>query len=445
MIAVLSTLRSAAAHALPHGASHQVADEVRRALEGERPAASRADLDRIVDHATRSVPFYRALGAGVRFEDLPVVDKPMMVEDLSRFLADGADPARLHSRLSSGTSGIRFRAYFDDERLARHRAELVGAYRYLGADPFGSFFYAREWFEVTPAQRLVHHLRGQRLYAAEQDERSVLAAARWLRRRRGTTVIGLCSYLEMLLERFEELDVQLPPGAVGVVLGIGEPGTERLRELSRRRLGATPRLRYSNTENGLLGFSEPDSDRYRLDTSTFHVEILQLDADRPAAPGELGRIVVTDLYSRSMPFLRYDTGDLGRFAVDGTGAVRHDVLAELAGRARDFPLAGTPEEPRRATHFKILEPVEQLEDITQFQLRQHDIGHFTWVLNARRSAELDRTLRRILDEEIGDIVSCRVVYEEDALHSGAGKRQTFVSDIPDPAARLAGGADRDGV
>ena len=438
---MLSSLRGAAARLMPHGVSPAVAAEVERTLAAESAAASRDDLERITRHALAEVPFYRRLDPGTAFEDLPVMTKPMMVAAPRDVLRRGADPSLLHSRLSSGTSGIRFRAFLDDERMARHRAELVGAYRFLGADPFGDFLYGREWFQVTRTQRLGHTLRGQYLYKAEQDERTVLAAARWLGRRRGAVLVGLSSYLEVLLERFAQLEVRVPHGAVSVVLGVGEPATEHLREMSSRLLGRELRMRYSNTENGLLGFTEPGSRAYKLDTSTFHVEILEPEADVPAAPGALGRVVVTDLHNRAMPFLRYDTGDLGRLAVDETGRVHPNVLAELAGRARDFPLAGTAPRPRRATHFMILEPVEQLEEITQFQLRQHDIGHFTWVLNAQRSAALDRELRRILDEEIGDILSCRVVYEEDALHSGAGKRQTFVSEIPDPDALLARTAD----
>lgn len=43
---------------------------------------------------------------------------------------------------------------------------------------------------------------------------------------------------------------------------------------------------------------------------SFFVEIVD-DEDKPVADGESGRIVVTDFYNRVMPFIRYDTGDLG--------------------------------------------------------------------------------------------------------------------------------------
>lgn len=34
-----------------------------------------------------------------------------------------------------------------------------------------------------------------------------------------------------------------------------------------------------------------------------------MDSDEPAEPGELGRIVITDLFNYAFPILRYDNGD----------------------------------------------------------------------------------------------------------------------------------------
>ena len=43
----------------------------------------------------------------------------------------------------------------------------------------------------------------------------------------------------------------------------------------------------------------------------YYVELLKLDSDEPVKIGECGRIVIADLYNKTFPFIRYDTGDLG--------------------------------------------------------------------------------------------------------------------------------------
>lgn len=435
---MLSSVRSAVARAMPNGASPRIASEVHRSLQSDSEQASRDAIDGIVRHAMTNVPFYQRL-SGTGFDDLPVVSKPMMVSRPGDHFDRHAQPEKLTSRMSSGTSGINFTSYFDDRRIAHHRAELVAAYRFLGANSFGSFLHCRDWFDVSPRQHLAYALRGKRVYAGERDPRRVHSISGWLRHRRGTVIIGLPSYLEILFERFLDLGLSFPPGTVHAIVGTGEPATNALMTASRELFGVELSMRYSNTENGIFGVSDVSSSRYKLNTATFHFEILDLDSDRPALPGAVGRIIVTDLHNKAMPFIRYDTGDLGRFAVDSAGVPTPNILEELTGRNRDFPIAGTPEAPRRALYFNLLDPVEAIEAVVQFQLRQHDIGRFTWVLHAPKSPALEAELRRILEDGIGDIISCDFTYLDGPPLAGVGKRQLFVNEIADCEAVLARG------
>jgi phenylacetate-coenzyme A ligase PaaK-like adenylate-forming protein len=58
----------------------------------------------------------------------------------------------------------------------------------------------------------------------------------------------------------------------------------------------------------------------------------------PGAPRNLGHIVVTDLYNRSMPLIRYQIGDLARWEVEGSCPCgRHfPRIAGIEGRITDF-------------------------------------------------------------------------------------------------------------
>lgn len=438
---IASRTRRLCALAMPHGLSEAVALETQRRLEGPPAPAAPSAITRMLRHATGEVPFYRRLGAQA-LEDLPVVDKSMMVAAPDDFFASGARPERLTSRMSSGSSGEPFISYFDAERIARHRAQLMGGYRALGADPFGPFVHCRPWVHATRRERLSYALRGQHLYAGERDDESLRAVARWIGRRPRTTLMGLSSFLETLLRGFERLGITFPTGAVGLVLGVGEPASRYLTEAAPRLFGIDLTMRYSNTENGNLGFTSGSSSQYTLDTSTFHVEILEQDSDRPAHPGALGRIVVTDLYNCAMPFLRYDTGDLGRLAVGTDGVPIPNLLAELAGRSSDVPIAGTTDAPVRGEYFRLFMRIDDAAGLRQFQLRQRAIGHFTWALDADPSEELERRIRLVLDDEVGDILSCEFQYVGPGELKTAGKRRFFVSDIPDPE-RLLEPARRD--
>lgn len=428
---MLSTARRFAAQILPNGVSPSVVEEVHSALQSPTSRSSSAALERIAQHARAHVPFYRRL-PGEGFESLPIVTKPMMVADRSQFFDQRIDPERLTTRLSSGTSGVRYHSYFDADRISHHRAEMVAAFRFLGTDPFASTLHGTTWFNEPTRSKLAFLLQGKRMYDGEHDERSIRSLARWLRSRRGTIIVALCSYLDSLFEGFREFDIEFDEGVIGAVLGIGEPATNSLDQLVRSHAGVNLLMRYSNTENGIFGISDGALSRYTLNTATFHFEILDLDSDQPAPPGEIGRIVVTDLFNRASPHLRYDTGDVGRFAVDESGAVMTGVLQELGGRNRDFSIGGTAEAPSRVLHMGIMERVDRMEDIRQFQLRQNDFGKFTWILNAPRSTDLESRLRTVLEETVGDIVRCDFSYDSQEFVVGSGKRQSFINEMPDP-------------
>ena len=79
--------------------------------------------------------------------------------------------------------------------------------------------------------------------------------------------------------------------------------------LLEKQFGCPVRAWYSNEENGIMGLQNEKDEGYRIDTETYYYEILKMDSDEPAEPGELGRIVITDLFNYAFPILRYDNGD----------------------------------------------------------------------------------------------------------------------------------------
>ena len=190
-------------------------------------------------------------------------------------------------------------------------------------------------------------------------------------------------------------------------------------------------------EMGIIGVTGDDINTYHVDSSSFYVEILEEDGDRPVEPGKLGRIVITDLYNKAMPLLRYDTGDLGRHPISDEGTELKSQLTDLRGRRLDILLGGTEAAPVRLHPLAIWGPLAQIEELNQFQLRQIAIGKFEWVLNSRENTELENRLRAILEERVGNILECTFTYVDEVPILASGKRQFFVTDIDDPASYVA--------
>lgn len=408
------------------------AKEIENALQNPDNVPRKEQIDTLVRYAAEHVPFYQDL-EGVGFEDLPVVNKQIIKSDVSQFLSDEFEISQLASSSTSGSTGVPFTVYFDEAKSRRHRAGLLGTYRFLGLDPYAPLVHSRSWPKATVKtkvlQTLKEHFTNSRITYSESSVDEIL---NWIGRRKGVGLMGYTSMTESLMRELETRVDSIPYGTVAAVIGGSEPATDYLVQGAKRLFGVEARMRYSNMEMGIIGVTGENIDTYHLDGSSFLIEILQESSDSPVEPGEQGRIVITDLYNRAMPLIRYDTGDLGRHPLSVRGKENKGLITDVKGRRLDVLIAGTEASPRRLHPMAIWGPLAKIGELNQFQLRQLGVGRFKWVLNGRKDAVIESKLRGILDERIGDILECNFSYVEEVPVLASGKRQFFVTEIEDP-------------
>jgi phenylacetate-CoA ligase len=120
------------------------------------------------------------------------------------------------------------------------------------------------------------------------------------------------------------------------IIASAETLTTEMRQDIEAAFGAPVYNRYGLRELANVAQETNSCDGLEIVEYAKWVEILGPD-DRPVALGDLGRIIVTDLWNYGFPLIRYDTGDVGRL---GSGPSRQGrqplVLAEVAGRVTDF-------------------------------------------------------------------------------------------------------------
>ena len=173
-----------------------------------------------------------------------------------------------------------------------------------------------------------------------------------------------------------------------------------------------------------------DQKEYTVDLYNFYIEILKLDSDEPARPGELGRIVVTDYYNRAFPMIRYDTGDTGilEMTVDAAGR-KHGIFREIYGR-RGSLLYNCKGEPLSIHVF--MNVLLNLEGIVhQAKCIQWEKKRYELLLNADRDRineeEVVSSYRRYLGEE----AVIDVTYVDEIPVQASGKRMVCENRCPD--------------
>ncbi|TDI29998.1 MAG: phenylacetate--CoA ligase family protein [Acidobacteria bacterium] len=169
--------------------------------------------------------------------------------------------------------------------------------------------------------------------AFEVSAESMAVFSRRLRRLRPRVLRGYASALDLFARHVMDHE-QSFPALTGII-----SCAETLSSAMRRRLETVFQCkvfdRYGSREFGLIA-SQCREGSYHVNSRGVYVEIL--NGGKPAAPGQVGKVIVTGLVARAMPLVRYDTGDVAEAAADGACACGRGLpmVGRVHGRVGDF-------------------------------------------------------------------------------------------------------------
>ena len=125
------------------------------------------------------------------------------------------------------------------------------------------------------------------------------------------------------------------PASLKRITTIGELVDDELRMLVAEHLRAPLHDIYTSEEAGVMALQCPHSDCYHVQSESVIVEIVDED-NRPCAPGEMGRVLVTPLMNYATPLLRYDIGDFAQVGASCGCGRGLPVLNRILGRRRNM-------------------------------------------------------------------------------------------------------------
>lgn len=158
-----------------------------------------------------------------------------------------------------------------------------------------------------------------------------------------TAYVGLPSYLNALVERFDAPGLATSRWRLTKALVTAEPLPDSLRSLLQERV-PTVLMAYGTAELGLIGY-ETSPGGGLVPAPGVHVEVCALDSGEPTSSGE-GQVVVTVLRP-DYPLVRFGTGDLSDWRLVGDGGLR---LAGVLGRVGEaVKVRGMFLHPRQAS------------------------------------------------------------------------------------------------
>jgi phenylacetate-CoA ligase len=359
-------------------------------------------LRRLIGIAER-VPYYRARFAavGLRADDIQTVGDIRRVPELER--ADAVElgiaglrvPGTIGVRAStSGSSGKRVEFLWPLEQMRWLDAGEARARAWMGSDVGTRRLEVRCRAVGTPQAISAALLNTAAFHAPVVADR---AAVRQLVRAMSdyppALVWGVSNALYVLAVAL--LDDHRPVRA-GACWSGGNHLHPHYRRAFEQAFQCEVYERYATMETGLVAHECVEGRRLHVPAEGLIVEILREDGS-PAAPGDIGDVVITSLHHTATPLIRYRVGDRAIAADDtpcscGRGL---PVFGQVVGRATDVlrTASGRTISPREAVDLV----APGMNSIVDFQAQQDAHGRLRILVVQREMPSCAQDRERMAD------------------------------------------------
>ena len=349
-----------------------------------------------LEHAFANSPFYhrrfRDLGitpADIRsaddFAKLPVTTREDL-RDPEDLVAPGFERAGLKQSLSSGSTGRRTTTYYDadawvmGQHLLKLRARLA-----CGVRPWDRVALVQEEQSTRRSAAVSSRVRS---FSIHRPIDEVLAE---LRAFAPTVLYGFAGHLRHLGRAAAG---SLTPH---LVFTSGEMLDETTRSGLEVAFGASVLDVYGCTEVKEIAWECPRREGYHVNADWLLLEMQPTGAGADGGPGTL---LVTSLYNRAMPLLRYEIGDTGEMIERTCSCGRGLPLARpTLGRSVDYIRLedGTVVPP-----YNLTMAIRSIPGMRQFQIVQRTISRLEVLVVPR--PEFSDASRREIQERLRPVL-----------------------------------------
>lgn len=217
-------------------------------------------------------------------------------------------------------------------------------------------------------------------------------------------------------------------GSLKHIRTIGETVSDDLRRHVQANTGLRIEDSYSSQEAGPIAIQCPEGGLYHIMSEALVVEVLD-DQNEMCAPGQTGRIVLTDLHNYAAPLIRYDIGDFASVAGACTCGRTLPTLGRILGRERNLLRRRNGDRHWPLVGFHSFDNVAP---VRQYQFIQHTFEEIELRLvtdDALDDAQQQR-FRSIAASALGGEFHFRVTQSRTRLPVGAnGKFEEFVCRV----------------
>ncbi|WP_228853146.1 phenylacetate--CoA ligase family protein [Aegicerativicinus sediminis] len=212
-----------------------------------------------------------------------------------------------------------------------------------------------------------------------------------------TAIVQFAKFLE---ERHVLLKEVCPSLKVCIVTS--EMLFEKDRQLMQKQFGIKVINEYGASELDLIAFEDKEQN-WRINWETLFVEIVD-DNGKMIKNGEIGKVLITSLYNKAHPLIRYEIGDLAAFALSDTD---FPVLDKLVGRSNDLVTLPSGKTAAGLTLYYVTKSlIEENNNVKEFIIEQISMNEFNIIyvsdkeLNSKQFEKIKKAMSSYLEPNL---------------------------------------------
>lgn len=392
-----------------------------------------------LEHHVKTTPAFREMYGkidplSVRWESLPVMTKSIYQKEKNKLISDEYISLPLYRNSTSGSSGIPMQFVKDKPCHAMVWAHIIGSYRERGLE-YGKSLQGRFYGMPLNSRKAFWKEKVKDCLSARvrfsAHDLGVSARKRILEsfgRNDFTYVYGYANTLALFSRHMmdEGVCVKGVCPSIKCVIYTSEICTEDDRKVIEAAFGVRLYSEYGSSELGVLSF-EDDKGRHVANDRQFFFEVLD-ESDEPVPDGLIGKLVVTSLFNRAMPFIRYELGDRAALARDGSRLYIH----QLEGRTGELiKLPSGASIPSFALYTSTKMVTSKFPEIKEYYIKQTACDELTFelVVDGELHQAIERSVRETTKVFLPGEMRIQVRKVKEVQRTEAGKMRHFESCI----------------
>lgn len=314
-------------------------------------------LNIVLRRAREKTEFYTYLPGGLRgisdLQNLPLVTKQQLQQQMQQLIASDSNPKHLWNGLTSGSTGTPLRFYVGREGIRARFAIQDEYYSFFGCHytqrrvRFGGSKIAPADREYPPFWVMNHYDNQLQMSPYHLSRNNMPSYIEKLCEFKPKYITGYAHAIYNLCEYL--LEGEKAPSSIQAVFTDSEGISPNQVAVIEEALGVPVYDVYGLGEVGWVAV-QCKQKKYHVLERTCILEIVD-DNGYPVPDGESGHIVITDLTQSAVPYIRYDTGDIGRFSTHNCNCGwQTRILDSIEGRSDEMIITPSGRKIGRLSH-----------------------------------------------------------------------------------------------